>query len=151
MSSLKTRLESDMKTALKGRDELVLNTLRMTLTAVHTAEVSGKQKRELSDDEVLKVIAKQAKQREEAAEAFDAGGRAESAARERAEEEVLNRYLPKALSEDELTALIDEVFAEGGFTEQKQMGQAMKAVQAKVAGRADGKTVAALVKARLSN
>lgn len=150
MSSLKTRLESDMKTALKSRDELVLNTLRMVLTAVRTEEVSGKQERDLSDAEVLKVVAKQAKQREEAAEAFDAAGRTESAARERAEEEVLGRYLPKALSEAELIAIIDDVFAAEGFSEPRQMGQAMKAVQAKVAGRADGKVVAGLVKARLS-
>lgn len=149
MSSLKTRLETDMKAALKAKDELVLNTLRMALTAVRTEEVAGKQARELSDAEVLKVIAKQAKQREEAAEAFAEAGRAESAARERAEEEVLARYLPKALSEAELTAIIDEVFAAEGFSEAKQMGQAMKAVQAKVAGRADGKVVAGLVKARL--
>ncbi|ADD40307.1 GatB/YqeY domain-containing protein [Stackebrandtia nassauensis] len=151
MSSLKTRLETDMKTALKSRDELVLNTLRMALTAVRTEEVSGKQARELDDAEVMKVIAKQAKQREEAAEAFEAAGRTESAARERAEEEVLGRYLPKALSEDELTAIVEEVFAAEGFSEPKQMGQAMKAVQAKVAGRADGKAVAALVKARLAS
>ncbi|HZE38576.1 MAG TPA: GatB/YqeY domain-containing protein [Stackebrandtia sp.] len=150
MSSLKTRLEQDMASALKGRDELVLNTLRMTLTAIRNAEVAGKRARELSDDEVLKVVAKQAKQRAEAAEAFEGGGRPESAARERAEGEVLARYLPKRLGAEELTALIDEVFAEGGFTEPSQMGQAMKAVQAKVAGRAEGRTVAELVKARLA-
>ena len=150
MSTLKTRLEADMTAALKSRDELTLNTLRMALTAIKTVEVSGKQARDLTDDEVLKVIAKQAKQRKEAAEAFDAGGRTEQAQRERDEEKVLAEYLPKQLSSDELAAIIDEVFAEHGFSEPKQMGQAMKAVQAKVAGRADGKTVSGLVKARLA-
>ena len=150
MSTLKAQLEADMTAALKGRDELVLNTLRMVLTAVKTAEVSGKQARELSDDEVLKVIAKQAKQRKEAAEAFAAGGRPDQAERELAEEKVLAGYLPQQLSEAEVAAIIDEVFAEGGFTEARQMGQAMKAVQGKVAGRADGKAVAAAVKARLT-
>ncbi|CAM3313927.1 GatB/YqeY domain-containing protein [Stackebrandtia soli] len=150
MSTLKARLEADMTRALKARDELVLNTLRMTLTAVKTAEVSGKQSRELTDDEVLKIIAKQAKQRTEAAEAFDAGDRPEQAARERAEGVVLAEYLPKQLSDDELSALVDEVFATEGFTGPADMGKAMKAVQAKVAGRADGKLVAGLVKAKLT-
>lgn len=150
MSTLKTQLEADMTAALKNRQELTLNTLRMALTAVKNAEVSGTQARELTDDEVLKILAKQAKQRKEAAEAFDAGDRPEQAQRERDEEKVLAAYLPQQLDEAELGALIDEVFAEGGYTEPKQMGQAMKAVQAKVAGRADGKAVAALVKARLA-
>ena len=150
MSTLKTRLEADMTAALKARDELRLNTLRMVLTAVRTAEVSGTAARDLSDDEVLKILAKQAKQRKEAAEAFDNGGRPDQARRERDEGAVLAEYLPKELSTDELAALVDEVFAAGGFDNPKQMGQAMKAVQAKVAGRADGKTVAALVKARLT-
>lgn len=150
MSTLKTQLESDMTAALKGRDELTLNTLRMALTAVRTAEVAGKSARELSDDEVLKVIAKQAKQRREAADAFADGGRPEQAARELAEEKVLNAYLPQQLTEAELVVIVDAVFAEGEFTEARQMGQAMKAVQAKVAGRADGKLVAGLVKAKLA-
>jgi uncharacterized protein YqeY len=150
MSTLKAQLEADMTAALKARDELVLNTLRMALTAIRTAETRGKQAQTLNDDEVLKVIAKQAKQRAEAAEAFDGGGRPEQAARERAEEEVLTRYLPQQLDEAELVEIIDEVFAEAGFSEPKQLGQAMKAVQAKVAGRADGKVVSALVKSRLA-
>lgn len=150
MSTLKTQLETDMKAALKGRDELVLNTLRMTLTAIGNAEVSGDSRRELTDDEVQKVIAKQAKQRKEAAEAFETGGRPDQAARERAEEAVLAGYLPKQLSQEEVAVIVDQVLTEEGFTEPKQMGQAMKAVQAKIAGRADGKTVAGVVKARLT-
>lgn len=150
MTTLKTQLETDMTTALKNRDELTLNTLRAVVTAVRNAEVSGEQSRQLSDDEVRQVIAKQAKQRTEAAAAFDAGGRAEQAVRERAEGEVLAEYLPKQLTQDELSQIIDDVFAAGAYSEPKQMGQAMKAVQQKVAGRADGKTVATLVKARLA-
>ena len=97
-----------------------------------------------------KVIAAQAKRRVEAAEAFDAGGADDRAANERAELEVLERYLPKKLDDAELAALVDEVLAEHGFNEKSQMGQAMKAVNAKVAGRADGRAVADLVKARLN-
>ncbi|MFD0556729.1 hypothetical protein FB566_1975 [Stackebrandtia endophytica] len=150
MSTLKTQLETDMKAALKSRDELVLNTLRMVLTAIKNVEVSGQTVRELSDDEVLKVIAKQAKQRKEAAEAFELGGRTDQAARERAEEAVLAGYLPQQLSQEELAVIVDQVLTEGGFTEPRQMGQAMKAVQAKVAGRADGKLLAGMVKTRLT-
>lgn len=149
MSSLKTQLETDLKAALKSRDELVLNTLRMVMTAVRTVEVSGDSMRELTDDEVLKVIAKQAKQRRESAEAFEAGGRSDQAARERAEEAVLAGYLPEQLSQEEIAVIVDQVLTEGDFTQPKQMGQAMKAVQARIAGRADGKLVASLVKSRL--
>lgn len=150
MSTLKAQLEADMTAALKGQDELVLNTLRMTMTAVRNAEVAGKQARELSDDEVRQVIAKQAKQRKEAAEAFDGAGRTEQADRERAEGRVLAGYLPQELSHAELATIVDEALSEGPYTQPSQMGPAMKAVQAKVAGRADGKTVAGMVKARLA-
>lgn len=150
MSSLKGRLENDMKTAMKDRDEVTLNTLRMALTAVKNAEVSGKEARELSDAEVEKVLAKQAKQRRESAEAFQEGGRAEQAQRERDEEEVLARYLPQPLSASELDSLVDEVLSQGGFDSLQQMGSAMKAVQSKVAGRADGKLVADAVKQKLA-
>jgi uncharacterized protein YqeY len=102
MSTLKTRLNSDLHTAMKARDELVTSTLRMALAAVRTAEVAGKEARELTDDEVLGVLTKEAKKRREAAEAFAAGGRSESADRERAEEQVLASYLPAQLSDDEI-------------------------------------------------
>lgn len=150
MSSLKGRLESDMKAALKSREEVTLSALRMVLTAVKNAEVSGKEARELSDAEVEKVLAKQAKQRRESAEAFEQGGRAEQARRERDEEEVLARYLPQPLSASELGSIVDEVLTEGGFDSLQQMSQAMKAAQSKVAGRADGKLVADEVKRKLA-
>src|SRR3954471_7969436 len=105
-TSLKQRLQNDLTAAIKGRDELRSATLRLTLTAITKEEVAGTTARTLSDDEVLKVITREAKKRREAAEAFAQGGRAESAERERAEGEVLAEYLPKQLGDDELTALV---------------------------------------------
>ncbi|TQS43793.1 GatB/YqeY domain-containing protein [Cryptosporangium phraense] len=147
---LKTRLTTDLTTAMKSRDELVTATLRMALTAIRNEEVAGKAARELSDDEVLRVLTREAKKRTEAAEAFASGGRADRADRERAEGEVLSRYLPKQLSDDELTAVVASALSDAGVTDVKQMGQAMKAVQAAVAGRAPGGRVAAEVKRQLS-
>jgi uncharacterized protein YqeY len=144
------QLRDDLTAALKRRDELTVATLRLALSAVKAAEVSGKEARTLTDDEVRRVLTREARQRSEAAETYTTAGRAELADRELAERAVLTAYLPAALDEAELTALVDEVLAEGGFTAKAQMGPAMKAVNAKVAGRADGKAVAALVQARLS-
>ncbi len=149
MGTLKDRLESDMRDALKARDELTTSTLRMTLAAVRNAEVAGKQARVLSDDEVLGVIAKEAKKRRESATAFADAGRGELADKERAEERVLAAYLPAQLSDEEVAAIVREALAEGGFTGPGQMGPAMKAVQAKVAGRAEGGRVAAEVRRQL--
>jgi uncharacterized protein len=150
MSTLKARLESDLRESMKARDELVTSTLRMTLAAVRTAEVSGKQARELSDDEVLSVLTKEAKKRREAATAFSDAGRADSAAKELAEEEVIGRYLPKQLTDEEIAAIVTEALAQGGFTGAAQMGPAMKAAQAAIAGRAEGGRVAAEVRRQLS-
>lgn len=154
MSTLKERLRTDLTAAMKVRDELVKATLRMTLTAVGNAEVAGSTARELSDDEVLKVIAKEAKKRAESAEAFAAAGREELAAQERAEGEVLERYLPSQLSDDELGALARQAVADtaaelGSPPGPRQMGQVMKRATAAAAGRADGGRVAAAVKALL--
>jgi uncharacterized protein YqeY len=150
MSTLKARLESDLRESMKARDELVTSTLRMALAAVRTTEVSGKQARDLSDDEVLAVLAKEAKKRREAAAAFSDAGRADSAAKELAEEEVIARYLPKQLTDEEIAALVTEALAKGGFTGLDQMGPAMKAAQAAVAGRAEGGRVAAEVRRQLA-
>ncbi|MEU1839866.1 GatB/YqeY domain-containing protein [Micromonospora chersina] len=149
MSTLKDRLTADMRAALKARDELTTSTLRMALAAVGTAEVAGKEKRELSDDEVLAVLTKEAKKRREAATAFADAGRAEQAGKETAEGEVLERYLPKQLSDDELAGLVSGALAAGGFTGKAQMGPAMKAAQTAVAGRAEGGRVAAEVRRQL--
>ena len=154
MSTLKEQLRADLTAAMKARDELVKSTLRMTLTAVGNAEVAGSEARQLSDDEVLKVIAKEAKKRAESAEAFAAAGREELAAQERAEGEVLARYLPTQLSDEELDAIartaVEETAADlGERPGPRQMGQVMKRANAAAAGRADGGRVAAAVKALL--
>ena len=111
--------------------------------------MSGKVARTLDDGEVQKVIAAQVKRRVEAAAAFDEGSRPDRAADERAEMAVLETYLPAALSEDELTALVERALADNGWTGKADLGPAMKAINAEVAGRADGRTVADLVRARL--
>ncbi len=144
------QLQTALTTAMKARNPLDVAVLRMAIAAVREESVAGEAARELTDDEVLKVVAREAKKRDEAAEAFAAGGRAESADKERAEREVLARYLPQPMSADELAGIVDAALAEGGFTEPSQTGLAMKAAMAAVAGRADGKAVSALVKARLS-
>ena len=150
MGTLKDQLEVDLRDSMKARDELLTSTLRMAIAAVRTAEVAGKQARELSDDEVLAVLTKEAKKRREAATAFRDAGRDSSADRELAEEEIIVRYLPKQLSDDEIVDIVRTTLAEGGFTGMAQMGPAMKAVQAAVAGRAEGGRVAAEVRKQLS-
>jgi uncharacterized protein len=147
---LAERLQTDLTSAMKARDTLATSVLRMTIAAVKEAAVAGDSARELSDDEIVAVISREAKRREEAAAAFTDGGRPERAAAELAERDVLARYLPAPLTDAELAALVDEELAAGGFDSPRDMGPAMKAVNAKVAGRAEGKAVAALVKARLT-
>lgn len=147
---LKERLHDDLTAAIKSRDELRTATLRMALAAVTTEEVSGKAARELSDDEVVAVLAREAKKRREAAEAFDSGGRPELAERERAEGGVLDAYLPAQLPDDELRELVAAAIAELGVSGPQAMGQVMKVVQPKVAGRAEGGRVAAEVRKQLA-
>ncbi|WP_229067718.1 GatB/YqeY domain-containing protein [Actinoplanes sp. DH11] len=149
MGTLKDRLNDDLHTAMKARDELTTSTLRMALSAVRNAEVAGDAARALTDDEVLAVLTKEAKKRREAATAFSGAGRTEQAAKETAEGEVLDRYLPKQLTDAEITELVSQALAAGGFTGKAQMGPAMKAAQAAVAGRAEGGRVAAEVRRQL--
>lgn len=154
MTTLKSRLQEDLTAAIKERDDVRSSTLRLTLSAITTEEVAGKKARTLSDDEVLKVITREAKKRREAAEAFDKGGRTDSAARERAEGEVLAAYLPKQLSDEELGALVAEAVKEAvaeGAEGPRAMGAVMKIVNPKVAGRAEGGRVAAEVKRQLGS
>ena len=150
MSELKERLHADLNAAMKARDEVTTATLRMALTAVTNEEVAGKVARELSDDDVLKVLGREAKKRKEAAEAFDAANRPELSARERAEGEVLDRYLPAPLGDQELAELVAAAVAEAGASSPRDMGAVMKIVQPRVAGRADGKRVSDEVRRRLS-
>jgi uncharacterized protein YqeY len=150
MSTLKTQLETDLRDSMKARDELTTSTLRMAIAAVRTAEVAGKQARELTDDEVLGVLSKEAKKRREAADAFADAGRTEAAQKEQAEERILTRYLPAQLSDEEIVAIVTDALTAAGLTEKSQMGPAMKAAQAAVAGRAEGGRVAAEVRRRLA-
>jgi hypothetical protein len=147
MSALKDRLNDDLRTAMKARDELTTSTLRLALAAVRTAEVAGTTARDLSDDDVLAVLAKEAKKRREAAAAFADAGRAEQAAKEAAEGEILERYLPAPLGDAELAEVVAGALAAAGTT---AMGPAMKAAQAAVAGRAQGGRVAAEVRRQLA-
>lgn len=148
--TLKAQLRSDLTASMKARDELRSATLRMALSAITNEEVAGKVARELSDDEVLKVLAREVKKRKEAAEAFGGAGRAEQAAREEAEGEVLSAYLPAQLSDEELHALVTAAIAETGAEGPRAMGAVMKVLTPRVAGRADGSRVAAAVKSALS-
>jgi uncharacterized protein YqeY len=147
--SLKQQLHDDLTTALKARDEVRMSTLRMALSAITNEEVAGKAARELTDDDVTTVLTREAKKRREAAEAFDQGGRAELAQRERAEGEVLAEYLPAQLSDEELLALVTAAIAESGADSPKAMGQVMKVLNPQVAGRADGGRIAAEVRRQL--
>ncbi|UCM88916.1 GatB/YqeY domain-containing protein [Streptomyces marincola] len=153
MTTFKSRLRDDLTASIKERDELRSATLRMALAAITTEEVAGETARELSDAEVQKVLAREAKKRREAAEAFDKGGRPAQAERERAEGEVLAGYLPQQLTDAELAELVDAAVAEaraGGAEGQKAMGAVMKIVNPRVAGRAEGGRVAAAVKRALA-
>lgn len=154
MAELKETLRADLSAAMKQRDSHVTGVLRMALAAIGNEEVAGKQARELTEEEEQRVVSKEAKKRDEAADAFTDAGRAEQADAERAEADVLRRYLPAPLGDDELAQLVTDSLGEvaGELGEQpgmKQMGQVMKVVNAKVAGRAEGGRIAAQVKAQL--
>ena len=148
--SLKEKLQNDLTDAMRSRDELRSSTIRMVLTAIKNEEVSGKEARELSDSEIITVLSREAKKRREAAEAFEQAGANDRAATEKAEGGVIAEYLPKQLSESEVKELIAAAIKESGATTPAQMGLVMKALQPKIAGKADGGTVSALVKAALT-
>jgi uncharacterized protein len=149
VAELKERLRADLNAAMRARDQVRMRTLRMALSSITTEEVAGTSARNLSDDEVVKVLTREARKRREAAEAFGAAGRDEQAAAERAEGEILAGYLPAQLSDAELAALVDTAIAETGASDIKGIGQVMKTLTPKVAGRADGARVAAEVRRRL--
>ena len=151
MSDLKDRLRADLTTAIKARDEIRSSTLRMVLTSITNAEVAGKEARELSDDDILGVLSTEAKRRREAATAFADGGRAEMAAKEAAEGEVIAEYLPTPLTTAEIAELVTAAIAETGAAGEgmRAMGKVMGVVTPQVKGRADGGAVAAEVRAQL--
>ena len=150
MSELVQRMQQDLTEAMKARDQVRVATLRMALAAVKEASVAGKEAKELADADVEQVLRTQVKRRDEAAEAFQAGGRDEQAQRELDERAILSAYLPEELDDADLEAIVDEALRAGGFTEPSEMGRAMNTVMAAVAGRAEGKRVSAMVKAKLA-
>ncbi len=148
--SIKETLHSDLTEAIRGRDEITSGTIRMVLTAITNEEVAGKEARVLSDDEVITVLSREGKKRREAAEAFENAGRADKAALEKSEGEVIAKYLPAQLSEADIAAIIAEAIASTGAAGPADMGKVMGAVKPKIAGKADGGVVSALVKAALN-
>ncbi len=150
MAKLKERLRADLNDAMRARDQVRMRTLRMALTSITNEEVSGEAARELTDDEVLRVLIREAKKRREAAEAFGAAGRTDQAAAERAEGDVLAGYLPAQLGDEELAGLITAAIAQTGAAGPAGIGQVMKVVSPQVAGRAAGARVAAEVRRQLT-
>ena len=152
MSALKDRLRADLTTAIKGRDEVRSSTLRMVLTAITNAEVAGKEQRELSDDDIVGVLSTEAKKRREAAIAFEDGGRAEMATKEKAEAAVLADYLPEQLTAEDVASIVSAAIEQVGAAGEgmKAMGKVMGVVQPQTRGRADGGAVAAEVRRQLA-
>jgi uncharacterized protein len=150
VAELKERLRADLNAAMKARDQVRLRTLRMALSSITNEEVAGDTARDLTDDEVLKVLIREAKKRREAADAFGAAGRADQAAAERAEGDVLAEYLPAQLTDDELSALVAAAIAQTGAAGPSGIGQVMKVVTPQVAGRAEGARVAGEVRRQLT-
>ena len=148
--SIKEQLKKDLTEAIRGRDEITSGTIRMILTAITNEEVAGKEARVLSDEEVITVLSREAKKRREAAEAFETAGRADKSALEKSEGEVIAKYLPAQLSEADIAAIIADAIASTGAKGPADMGKVMGAIKPKIAGKADGGVVSALVKAALN-
>ena len=148
--SIKEQLKKDLTEAIRGRDEITSGTIRMVLTAITNEEVAGKEARVLSDEEVITVLSREGKKRREAAEAFENAGRADKSALEKSEGEVIAKYLPAQLSEADIAAIIADAIASTGAQGPSDMGKVMGAVKPKIAGKADGGLVSALVKAALN-
>ena len=149
MSELKAQPRADLKTAMKAKEKERTGTIRMLLAAIQTAETEGT-KHEVDDAEILKIIAREVKKRRESAEIYATNGRQELADAELREAEILEAYQPAQLTDEEVDALVEEAVAEVGAESMAQMGQVMKAANAKAAGRVDGKRLSTAVKARLS-
>ena len=149
--TLQERVDADLKEAMRAKDTTKLGVLRMLKSGLKYAAIakSGAEA-ELSDAEAAQVIRKQAKQRQDSIESFEKNGRAELAKKEKEELSILNEYLPQPMSGDEVSKIVRETIAEAGATSRAQMGAVMKALQAKVAGRVDGKALSAEVSRQLS-
>ena len=147
---LKEKLHEDLVAAIRSSDKLASGTIRMVLTAITTEEVAGKEARTLSDDEIITVLSREAKKRREAAEEFGKAGREDRAAEEKAEGEVIAKYLPAQLSEDEVKKIISDAIASTGAAGPADMGKVMGAIKPLIAGKADGGLVSSLVKSTLN-
>jgi hypothetical protein len=146
------RVDSDLKEAMRAKEATKLSVLRMLKSALKYAAIAKSDaEAELNDAEAVQVIRKQAKQRQDSIESFEKGGRAELAEKEREELSILNAYLPQAMGSEEVSKVARETIAEVGATSKAQMGAVMKALQAKLAGRVDGKTLSAEVSRQLSS
>ena len=150
--TLQQRVDSDLKEAMRAKDATKLGVLRMLKSALKYAAIAKSDaETELSDAEAVQVIRKQAKQRQDSIESFEKGGRSELANKEKDELAILNSYLPQAMSVDELAKVVRETIADVGATSRTQMGAVMKALQEKLGGRADGKTLSAEVQKQLAS
>jgi hypothetical protein len=149
--TLQQRVDSDLKEAMRAKDATKLNVLRLLKSALKYAAIAKSDaEAELSDAEAVQVIRKQAKQRQDSIESFEKGGRTELADKEKEELVILNTYLPQGMSPDDLAKIVRETIVELGATSKAQMGAVMKALQAKVGGRADGKTLSSEVQKQLT-
>lgn len=148
--ALSDEIQADLTRAMKARDAETVSTLRMVVAAIRNARVSAGRSGDVTDAETTELLAREAKKRSEAAEAYADAGRDELAAKERAELEIIRRYLPEQLDEQQLAALVDEAIADTGATTAGDLGKVMSAVMPRVKGRADGKQVNALVRDRLA-
>ncbi|MEZ5302185.1 MAG: GatB/YqeY domain-containing protein [Verrucomicrobiales bacterium] len=149
--NLNEQITNDMKDAMRAKDQVALAVLRAAKSAMKNAAIEKHGAGgELDDAEAVAVIRKQIKQREDSAQQFDAAGRAELADKERAEIGVLQKYLPQALTEEQIAEMVEQAIAEVGATSRKEMGQVMKLVQERAGGRAEGKALSQAVMARLS-
>ncbi|MCZ4077784.1 glutamyl-tRNA amidotransferase [Rhodococcus sp. 1163] len=154
MSELKSQLRTDLTTSMKARDKLRTATIRMLLAAIQTEEVSGKQAHDLTDDQVIKILAKESKKRGESAEIYTQNGRGELAATEHAEAQIIDEYLPTPLTDAELADIADTALAQvaeqlGERPGIRQMGQVMKVATELAKGKADGTRISKAVKDRL--
>ena len=147
---LKETLKSDLTEAIRSSDKVVSGTIRMVLTAITNEEVSGKEARVLTDDEIINVLSREAKKRREAAEEFAKANRPDKSAEEKAEGEVIAKYLPAQLSEEDIKKMIAAAVASTGAAGPGDMGKVMGAIKGQIAGKADGSLVSSLVKAALA-
>jgi hypothetical protein len=147
---IKEQLQSDLTEAIRSRNEIVSGTIRMVLTSIRNEEVSGKEERTLADAEIITVLTREAKKRREAADAFADAGRADKAELEKAEGEVIAKYLPAQMSEDDVKKLVAAAIAQSGAAGPGDMGKVMGILKPQVAGKADGSLVSGLVKAALA-